>query len=599
MKKLVPLFLILLTGCFSQAQTYQWDWAQSGGGTQSVTTSGSSFGYEDFERITSIAIDSNNNYYFLAISGGGATTFEGVPYTNYENTPSGSDVFLFSTTCDGIFRWSKSTGSTGVDYSFGIELDNNNNVYVAGFNNSNIDPIADPIRFDTDVVLNVVGSSTAPGPHYKAPYIIKYDDQGVYQWLYQPQADSFASKNAPSASYQMVVDSMGNTHWMLALNQGTHDNGNIVITDPFQWIVLKIDASGNYVNHFDAKFSVPVTLDNTILHYDELLDRYYFGLTSSSLNQPFVYDGVANVGSMSIVAIDNLGNQIWRKNNTFGGILRDIITDNQSNVYFCGMNNNIDSSMSGAPNDSMAGYSFTQVGVGGTGAPANFLIKLNAAGNLLWGTNNDSFAVEPAHTIVLNGNEVAIGTALIDTTWDGLSFVRGNNSNYDPVVVRFNASTGSIIAIEDIRGDIGLEDSITAIALDNFGNYVVGGYMRGNLFVNNDSNVPQINKTGGNADFWIARLAQTDCQGVPLSIEETVENGFKLYPNPASDRVQIEALGNTVLIGYNIYSITGQLVQNGSTSESTIYITDLTAGMYLMEILGEGDTKEVINLIKK
>ncbi|WP_397300618.1 T9SS type A sorting domain-containing protein [Nonlabens ulvanivorans] len=600
MKKQLLLLSIIVIANFSQSQTYQWDWAQSGGGTQSVTTSGSSFDFGDFERVTSIKVDNNNNYYFLAISGGGTSTFEGVPYTNYEDTPSGGDIFLFSTTCDGVFRWKKTIGSTDNDRAFSVAVDSNNNIYVAGRNGPFIDATNNPIRFDTDVVLNNSTGPSGTGEQHRAPYIIKYSDQGIYQWLYFPQDPSFTTSNSPTASYEMFVDSMGNSHWLMAINQGTHDSGNIVVTDPFQWIILKVDTAGNYVGHIDAKIGGGVDFDTIRFHYDELLDRYYLGLTSASISNRITYDNVIAVGFMSLIAVDNTGNQIWRKDNLQGGFLRDIITDDQSNIYFCGMNNNVDSSMSGAPNDSMAGYSFTQSSTSsGNGVPANFLIKLNAAGNLLWGTNNDSFAVEPAHTIVLNGNEVAIGAALIDTTWAGLSFVRGNNSNYDPVVVRFNASTGSIIAIEDIRGDIGLEDSITAIALDNFGNYVVGGYMRGNLFVNNDPNVPQINKTGGNADFWIARLAQTDCQGVPLSIEENIESGFKLYPNPASDRVQIEALGNTVLIGYNIYSITGQLVQHGSTSESAVYINDLTAGMYLIEILGEGDTKEVIKLIKK
>lgn len=595
-KQLLYLFFLAIT-ISTTAQNYQWDWAQSGGGTQSVTTMGNSFDYWQLEAITSIKIDSNNNYYFLARSGGGTTTFEGVPYTNYENTPSGSDMFLFSTTCDGAFRWKKSIGSINDDRAISIAIDASNNIYVAGSNSSGGAP-NDPIRFDTDFVQSSTVPSSTPGPHNKNLYVIKYDDQGFFQWLYQPQRDMSPNTTVHS-SFEMFIDTSGIIHWLIAINQGTHQNGSIVVTSQFQMLVLKIDGNGNYLSHFDSKITGGLAFNTIQFHFDELINRYYFGLSTFSVQQPIFYDGVANNGQMSIVAIDNLGNQIWRKNNMQGGILRDIVTDDQSNVYFCGMNNNRDTSMGSVPNDSMAGYSFNQVSSSGGGLPANFLIKLNPAGNLLWGTNNDSFAVEPAHTIVLNGNEVAIGSALIDTTWDGLSFVRGNNSNYDPVVVRFNATTGSIIAIEDIRGDIGLEDNITAMALDNFGNYVVGGYMRGNLFVNNDPNVPQINKNGGNADFWIARLAKTDCQGVTLSMEEVAQEGFSIYPNPASNEVKIQALGNATLSSYTIYSITGQQVAYGTDITSSINISNLNTGIYLMQLTSNTGEVSTLKLVKK
>ena len=47
----------------THAQNYQWDWANHGGGTMSHSSQSNS--YNDYERVLDLAVDNNNNYYYL------------------------------------------------------------------------------------------------------------------------------------------------------------------------------------------------------------------------------------------------------------------------------------------------------------------------------------------------------------------------------------------------------------------------------------------------------------------------------------------------------------------------------------------------------
>src|SRR5690606_25489249 len=122
------LFSIFLTLCSIQAiaQPYQWNWAVNGGSSLA-----SAFGSDwqiYAEQIFDSAIDSNNNYYFVAsITTAGTPLLNGQPVTVYGSPHPGNDILLFSTTCDGTLRWSQASGGGGgIDATYKIVLDSNN-----------------------------------------------------------------------------------------------------------------------------------------------------------------------------------------------------------------------------------------------------------------------------------------------------------------------------------------------------------------------------------------------------------------------------------------------------------------------------------------
>jgi len=102
----------------------------------------------DHEHILDIAVDVNNNYYYLALSMYANESIGMQPYTSY-GTNRTQDLVLFSTDCTGNFRWSKTFGG-GMDvYGGGLETDALGGVYVSGIVQGRNDPNQPSMQFDT------------------------------------------------------------------------------------------------------------------------------------------------------------------------------------------------------------------------------------------------------------------------------------------------------------------------------------------------------------------------------------------------------------------------------------------------------------------
>ena len=102
---LLSSILLILCSIPTTAQPYQWQWAIKGGSSGSGLSGASWTIYS--EQIYDIAIDQNNNYYYVASITGSNPQLNGQPVTEYGNNGNGNDIFLFSTTCDGTVRWSQ------------------------------------------------------------------------------------------------------------------------------------------------------------------------------------------------------------------------------------------------------------------------------------------------------------------------------------------------------------------------------------------------------------------------------------------------------------------------------------------------------------
>ena len=136
----------------------------------------------------------------------------------------------------------------------------------------------------------------------------------------------------------------------------------------------------------------------------------------------------------------------------------------------------------------------------------------------------------------------------------------------------------------------------TAIATDNFGNYVVGGYFRSTLFQNFTGITPLQINGNGDTDFWYARLATTDCNGVPLSMEEENLSNVSIFPNPATDFAQIT--GDLSFTSYSIYNISGQQVLSGAIDDNKIEVLSLTSGVYFLNLESDASS-QTLRLVKK
>ncbi len=588
--------LFLFWSIIPMAQEY--DWAYRGGGDVNFDP-GNPSDNDEYEHIRQIGVDSQNNYYFLAKVSGGNSTLFGSAFENYNFGMGGGNTLIFSTDCDGNFRWRKVIGGASATFTEHLSIDANDKIYVSGHLIPGGNAQAEYVYFDTDVIISTNLGITDPGPHNKSLYLIQYDRDGNFQWLELPQKDQADIPTIQNSySFGQVTDSSNTTHWLMTMGPGTHLDGAYTASTN-QYGIFRFDDQGSYLGHtpVDMGFNGGRATYGTTLEYDELLDRYYISWYSdprSADNFQFM-GNVLNTSTM-LAAIENgSGNLIWMKESTRTGNTQILSTkvDDQSNVYISGIGFTY---TTGA--DGIAGYFFTNTRTNGNmsgGAP--FLIKLDPQGNLLWGTNPDFNADRGAYDITINGNEVAIATGLlVSTNWGGAAYSDNGASNEQPVVARFDAATGTTLGLHPIRGNGGSEDLATAIATDAFGNYAVGGYMfSSSLFQNSPGITPLQRNGGGSTDFWFARLATTDCAGVPLSTDQVWEEEVSLYPNPTSGLVSIQS--STTIDWLSIHDLSGRLVLQPELDGGNLMdVSSLPMGVYLVtlkSVHGESTVKLV------
>ncbi|RYD94517.1 MAG: hypothetical protein EOP54_17385, partial [Sphingobacteriales bacterium] len=228
MKKIL-LCTSLLLALSTTAQEYEWQWAKRGGGKKNAQGENSGFDYNS-EHIVDIAVDEDNNYYYLAFMTQLDTEYDGTAVTVYnpEMQNSGmTDIVLISTDCAGTLRWMQTIGGGQSDYAYNIQLDNNGGLYL-GANVLNTSSSTDeylPPHFSPTDALPVLGDNTGePQEGYKTAALLKYNtNNGSLAWRVMPQGDvTIALRYAQIHNLQ--VQPNGTIHALIGFAAGTHLN---------------------------------------------------------------------------------------------------------------------------------------------------------------------------------------------------------------------------------------------------------------------------------------------------------------------------------------------------------------------------------------
>ena len=92
----------------------------------------------------------------------------------------------------------------------------------------------------------------------------------------------------------------------------------------------------------------------------------------------------------------------------------------------------------------------------------------------------------------------------------------------------------------------------------------------------------------------------SDCSSVGID-EGELTSGFSLYPNPASNNVTIEFMGEEQLVNLNVVNIHGQQVLSAkftNTASVRLNVADFSSGIYFTKIVtNEGNN--TVKFIKK
>ncbi|QTY26146.1 T9SS type A sorting domain-containing protein [Flavobacterium sp. CS20] len=586
------IFICALHINVSYAQTPDWQWAKRGGGT--VNLQGSEVFSTGVERILDLAIDQNDNYYFLAEVGASQTDYDGTLITTYSSNGAYQDIYMFSTDCQGNFRWSKSIGGRSIDRANSIVVDANDNIYISGITRNFGSPAP---HFSNDTIKTPAMLDGSMEEARKSMFIIKYDDQGNFQWLQEPEGPV----NYFGAPLQKtVIEPSGRTHSLVRFGPGTHLDGQLTVTDSLgQSAIIVYDTNGNLENFIPLDMQPGLDIYDYQLAYDPNLDRYYIADTVRGTEPELSINGFgATTGddkAFYLAALDNQGQVVWyHENNNVGGwSLGDIAVDDNGDIYFTGYQNNNFSNSSTAV-DSFAGYTF-EIDPIENDNQHPFLIKLDSNGNLIWGTNALRFSPFPGRSIAINGNDVYLGLGSLNNEWDGMPFGTGVSGvgllATDNAVLRFNKTTGALQEVIPMPSASIAFDMIIAMDIDSNGNIVVGGHFGGSLLTADPNK--SIFKTGGDTDFFIAQYGTGNCT---LSTEE-FSNSFdiKLYPQPASDKVFLQS--QIPIMAYTIYNLQGQKIKQAKLDNNRIDIQQLSTGLYLIKVTNAQAKSQVLKLI--
>src|SRR5690625_1443736 len=234
------LILILFSLIFYAQNDPGWLWAKRGGSSAEIT--GSQFRDYGMERIVDVAVDSENNFYYLAEVGGYTFTLGNIEFETYNDQANYSDLFIFSTDDEGDFRWNKIIGGGDRDRATSLGVDNQDNVYVSGntFNWPSTTGVPTPVHFDTDSIMP--DATLSPSEANKRIFIIKYDKEGNFQWLQQPEGNE-TPLGGGGGMVKMVVNPDGRTHSLIWLIQGSYFNGQLEVEeDNLQSVIVKYNS---------------------------------------------------------------------------------------------------------------------------------------------------------------------------------------------------------------------------------------------------------------------------------------------------------------------------------------------------------------------
>ena len=619
--------LFLLLPCSILAQDYNWKWAFKGGAHKG----GYGVGYRD-EQIHDIQVGTDNNYYFLAtIAGKLEANLNDVPLSVYNSSPTvgggSNDILLFSTTCEGEIRWSQVIGGGVNDYSFNLVLDQQNNVYIAAnVLNHHITADGSPVHFSPTDSIPYPDHNLNPQNQdgFKTSYLAKYNSEGdfIKKVALQGPVNYYTYH---SHVYNLALTENNQLHFIIGLKQGTHLDGHVTI-EPYDRpyyinYLAQYDLDLNYVHSIKLPISPESHLLNLASYLQFIHDKANRQYLISAVRggavgdvKPLNYDGKDFIERTFLLAIDDqTGAEKWRREfrsppepqypYPAGNSIFNMVLDEDSNIYIAGRLSSRETEsvqILDPTNPSIPSFSYTP-GVNGS---IPMIAKLNSQGTVQWmqattALNEDAGAPGPieAKGIAINGNEVALATQATNEFWGNFEIKRTFGHRSDPILVRFDKQTGQVLAVNEIPGSEGSNHSLTAVAADQDGNYIVGGFFLGNLFWENDWGITPIITTG-EADFFVAKLEANPCGSGNLSTEKFNKPTFSIYPNPTKGIVYIQS--QEQLNQYFVYDLTGKQVLYGNfDSENKINVEILQKGLYIVKITTTNGKFETVKIVKK
>lgn len=557
------------------SQSFQW--AKRGGGIDQLSNDW----ITPQESVYSIVTDSNKNIYVLSSVSQTDLNVDGHPKTNFGDNITKIDYMVASFACDGSYRWSKVFGGGGSETIQNLQIDAQNNLYVAGQFGTCADITENnPPRIDNDVVYSQTPADCS------ITFLSKFNSNGVMQWFKRPEPAGTSSDVGFSQtnSCGLSVDAAGNSALLVQIPPGTYANGAFVNTlAGTNLYIFNYNSAGTFLNATLVDMQLGGTFTfNLKMYRNPNNGYYYFTSTGGYSGDSAVMGGQTVTHSLFMACFNAQGQFLWKKENTATNNNSDQIYnltfDTNNNIYIGG-------ELIGLNFDTFLGLSVS------TFFSPGFVAKLDpTADTVLWSSQHNK-GTGSNGAIALNGNELGFTSYSfgVDLTWGSQSlYMCAPNEASEVLFARFNKDTGACLSLTKIPGDVGYDDGGTALAVDASGDYILGGGFGHQLMVNNSTTLLN---NGPQSDFFVAKYATEVCS---LGVASHEKSAVAIYPNPTSGIVHLSLNED---MSYTLYTITGTIVNKGNVSaqNNTIDVSSLPSGVYLLQ-LQDGDG--VFSLVK-
>jgi hypothetical protein len=421
------------------------------------------------------------------------------------------------------------------EYGKAVISDSLGNIYVAGNLNGYTES---DVNFGGNFTISDRGSGSNDF------FVVKYDSNGVTQWVKSPENDSGVGSDEPS---DLALDSSNNIYVVGRTSSEILDFGNGVIINRdnyMNFFVVKYDSSGvaQWAKSSENGSGTGNDYGESI-SIDSLGNIYVAGTTTSSLDFGNSVT-LSNNGSSEffVVKYDSSGVAQWAKSleNTSGNSgeqSQSVSTDSLGNVYVSG---NTWSTILDFGNS---------VTLSNTDGGDFFVVKYDSSGVAQWAKSSENGSVvvpySGASSLVDSLGNVYVGGHTTSSLDFGNSVVISNDGDYDFFVVKYDSSGVAQWAKSSENGSGTNEDRLYALFVKSNGELFISGTSDSDLNFGNGVNIV----TNNSSDFFVVKYDSSGVAQWSKSPENTSGGNYDYVNN-----LFVDSSNSIFGVGYSGYS---------------------------------------------
>lgn len=554
--------------------------------------------------ISIIKCDDSGNVYIA----GSTNSIDNIASVGaYQTTYSGvTDIFVAKFDSTGARQWGTYLGGTANDGARGLALDNNRNIYIAGSTQSTTGIAS------TGAAQAVIGATTSTDA-----YLMKLTNNGIYQWgtyFGGTDYDNGSGVSCDENGNVYMVGSAGANSVGLATT-GSYQSIQKGVGDAF---LVKYDSTGAKI--WSTYYGGTNIDQGNAVMYDGFGNVYLLGNTKSTsfISTLGTYQdtiGMANAYDAFLVKFKNDGSRVWAT--YYGGKKDDYgkaISMNKmtGDIYFSGQTS---SSQQGIATS--GSHQDTAAALNGTDAILVKFRECPTIHTLTIGAISGSDSICPNSKVLYAVIPIPGVSSYTWTLPDGAT----GTSDSASILVTLGQTGGNIKVKASNACDTTAWQSLNiyiypffdvVITVDSLNLGTASSYATYQWILNG-----QVIQGATNSIYHVTQngnysVAVTSAQGCidtsevyvvtnvkpPLAIHDqnTIKAQIHIYPNPASDVINIQA---PVKVNVILTTLEGRMLSNHKNVKS-LSVKDLAMGVYLLRITDDaGNFIKAEKFIKK